>query len=78
MPLCRIQIYATGKQNRLTAQAEYGMILMLGGLLAACFLCRRHRIRTIKNAPLRVPEKPYKSEMTLDYCFLSDSRNIFL
>ena len=49
MPLCRIQIYTTEKQNRLTEQAEYGMIFVLGGLLAACFLCSRHRTRAIKK-----------------------------
>ena len=35
--LYKIQIYAREKQNRLTLQAEYGMILVLGGLSAACF-----------------------------------------
>ena len=35
--LYKIQIYTREKQNRLTLQAEYGMILVLGGLSAACF-----------------------------------------
>ena len=35
--LYKIQIYTREKQNRLTLHAEYGMILVLGGLSAACF-----------------------------------------
>ena len=35
--LYKIQIYTREKQNRLTLQAEYDMILVLGGLLAALF-----------------------------------------
>ena len=35
--LYKIQICTREKQNRLTIRAEYGMILVLGGLLAACF-----------------------------------------
>ena len=35
--LLKIQICAQEKQNRLTLQAEYGIIIVLGGLLAACF-----------------------------------------
>jgi hypothetical protein len=31
-----------------------------------------------KNAPFGTEKHPYKSEMTLDYSFLSDSRNFFV
>ena len=77
--LCNIQIYAREKQNRLTRTVECAMIFMLGGLSAACFFITLIRIRAIKNAPLRVPEKPYKSEMTLDYClFCHDKKHFFV
>ena len=39
--LYKIQIYTREKQNRLTLQAEYGMILVLGGLLAALFAANK-------------------------------------
>ena len=50
--LCKIQIYTKGKHNRLTMRAECGMILVLGGLLAACFFVRTQADRSIKKVPL--------------------------
>ena len=41
--LYKIQIYTREKQNRLTLQAEYGMILVLGGLSAALFVVKKLR-----------------------------------
>ena len=74
----KIQIYTREKQNRLTIRAEYGMILVLGGLLAACFFMLAEPNLGNKKRTRQGASKPHEYEMTLDYCFLSDSRNIFL
>ena len=76
--LCNIQICAREKQNRLTRQEEYGMMFVLGGLLAARFLLPQPDPGNKKRTRYGCCKNGLKSEMTLDYCLFCHDKKHFL